>query len=112
MGDPSLVVTEAIIRRYYCFPLHLFRSSSILFSNLRVFLLLLVMESWKKLLSISHGILLNLNSATVYYLCYAGYINKSIGGMVLATASPAPQVAGNSMLSLHIMLWLVASPIK
>jgi hypothetical protein len=60
VGDPTLAVTadshdasqeakgvvmEAIIGRYYCFPLHYFGSSSILLSNLRVFLVLLVMES-------------------------------------------------------------------
>jgi hypothetical protein len=39
------MVMEAFIRRYYCFPLHCFGSSSISLSNLHVFLVLLVMES-------------------------------------------------------------------
>jgi hypothetical protein len=39
------VVMDEIFRRYNCFPIHLFGSSFILFSNLLVFLVLLVMES-------------------------------------------------------------------
>jgi hypothetical protein len=38
------MVMEAIIRRYYYFPIHSFGSSSISFSNFPVFLVLLVME--------------------------------------------------------------------
>jgi hypothetical protein len=39
------VVMEAITRRYYCFAIHYFGTSSISVSNLCVFLVLLVMES-------------------------------------------------------------------
>jgi hypothetical protein len=42
------VVMEAFIIRYYSFPLHYFGSSSISFSNLHVFLVLLVMESGRR----------------------------------------------------------------
>jgi hypothetical protein len=110
MVDPSSAVLEAIIRRYYCFPLHLFRSSSIAFSNLRVFLVLLVMEYWKKLLSISpwHSAESELSNSVLFVLCRLHQQERRWA--VLATASPTPQVAGNSMRSLHIMWWLVVSP--
>jgi hypothetical protein len=61
---------------------------------------------------ITVAILLHPNSATVCYSCYAGCINNSVGRMALATESLAPQVAGDSMGSLRIVLWLVVSPIK
>jgi hypothetical protein len=67
----------------------------------------------KKLLSFfTMVILLNPNSATVCYSCYAGCINNSFGGTALGTASPTPQVVGNTPGCLYIVLWLVVSPIE
>jgi hypothetical protein len=73
--------------------------------------------SWNLEEAVEHltmAILLNPNSATVCYSysCYVGCINNSFGGTALATASPAPQVAGNSKGCLYIVLWLVVSPIE
>jgi hypothetical protein len=68
--------------------------------------------SWNLEEAVEHltmEILLNPNSTT---LCYAGCINNSIGGAELATASVAPQVAGDSQVSLRIVPWLVVSPIE
>jgi hypothetical protein len=57
------------------------------------------------------AILLNPKSAILCYLCYAGCINI-VGCTALATVSLAPQVAGNSMDYLRILLRLVVSHIE
>jgi hypothetical protein len=71
MGDPSVevshdasqeaegVVMEAILRRYYCFPLYEFGSSYISFSNIRVS----VCYFSRNLEEPAIAVLLNLNSA-------------------------------------------------
>jgi hypothetical protein len=126
VGDPSFAVTadshdasqeakgvvmEAIIVRYYC--------SLSTISDQALFRYLICTYfwcylSWNLEEAVEHltmAILVNPNSATMCYSCYAGCKSNSISGMALATTSPTPQVAGNSTGSICIMLWLVVSPI-
>jgi hypothetical protein len=65
------MVMQAIIRRYYCFPLNYFRSSSISFSNLRIFLVLLVMESGRICWASHPGNLVEskLSNSVLFVLC-------------------------------------------
>jgi hypothetical protein len=65
------------------------------------------MEFGRAVEHLNVAVLMNQNSATVCYSCYAGYINNSVSGTALATASLEPQVAGDC-----IVLWLVVLPIK
>jgi hypothetical protein len=71
--------------------------------------------SWNLEEALEHltiAILLNPNSEILCYSYYGGCITNSVGWTVLATASPTPQIAGNSTNSLCIVMWLVVSPIE
>jgi hypothetical protein len=104
------VVMEAIIRNYYCFPLHYFGWSP----NLHVFMVLLVMESRRSYWDSAWQSWWIRTQVPIpcCYLCYAGCTSNSVSGTALSTASSARQVAGNSTDSLHIVLWLVVLSIR